>query len=298
VPEALISLGEAQLLQGRHAEARASFERAAALDPEKASAWLGLGLLAEREGRLDEAEKHYAHVRTLPVPSPDALWRLAALRIEAGHRAEARALLAEVPPAELRLPAAAERLARAERRAGRPELARTRVEGALREYPWSETLWLTQAELLDEVGDLDGALAARREVLRLAPDRPDAMNALSWTLARLGRELPQAEQYAERALRELGRRPALLDTLALVRIAQGRHGDALALADEGLAAAEKRDRVDLLYRRAEALAGLGRGQEAERALERAEQEAAAQPTASSTWSESERRVRRLLDAPA
>ena len=33
------------------------------------------------------------------------------------------------------MPEAAERLARAERTAGRPELARTRVEGALRDYP-------------------------------------------------------------------------------------------------------------------------------------------------------------------
>jgi Tfp pilus assembly protein PilF len=256
---------------------------------------VGLGVIAELEGQLDEAARRYEQVRTLPVPSPEALWRLAALHIEAGRRDEARALLAEVPQAELRVPSAAERLARAERSAGHPELARARIEGALREYPWSETLWLTRAELLDQLGDLDGALAARREALRLEPDRPDALNSLSWTLARLGRDLPEAEQYAERAIQQLGRRPALLDTLALVRLAQGRHGAALALADEGLAAAEKRDRVDLLFRRAEALAGLDRSQEAEQALAHAVQEAAAQPPAWNTWSEAEQRVRRLLD---
>jgi tetratricopeptide (TPR) repeat protein len=242
--------------------------------------------------------RRYEQVRALPVPSPEALWRLAALHIEAGRRNEAHALLAAVPQAELRTPGAAERLARAERSNGHPELARTRIEGALREYPRSETLWLTQAELLDELGDLEGALGARREALRLAPDRADASNALAWTLARLGRDLPEAEQYSERAIRALGRRPALLDTLALVRLAQGRHDAALALADEGLAGAEKRDRVDLLFRRAEALAGLGRGREAEQALARASEEAAAQPPAWSTWRESELRVRRLLDAPA
>ena len=297
-PEPLVMIGEAQVLRGQLEEARQSYERAAALDPEAASVWLGLGFIAEREGQLDRAAQHYEHVRTLPIPRPEALWRLAALHIEAGRRDEARALLAEVPQAELRVPGAAERLARAERSAGHPELARTRLEGALREYPWSEALWLLHAELLDQLGDQGGALAARREALRLEPDRQDALNAVSWTLARLGRDLPEAEQYVERAIRELGRRPALLDTLALVRLAQGRHRAALALADEGLAQAAKRDRVDLLFRRAEALAGLGRGAEAKEALARAEQEAAAQPPAWNTWSEAGQRVRRLLDATA
>ena len=297
-PEPLVTIGDALVQRGRLAEARESYERAAALDPERASGWLGLGVISELEGHSEEAARRYEQVRALPVPSPEALWRLAALHIEAGRRNEAHALLAEVPQAELRTPGAAERLAEAERSTGHPELARTRIEGALREYPRSESLWLTQAELLDQLGDLDGALTARREALRLAPERADALNALAWTLARVGRDLSEAEQYAERAIGALGRRPALLDTLALVRLAQGRHAAALALADEGLAGAQKRDRVDLLFRRAEALAGLGRRREAEQALARASQEAAAQPPAWSTWGESEQRVRRLLDAPA
>ena len=97
---------------------------------------MSLGWLAELEGRIDEARRHYEHARTLPVASADALWRLAALALEAGRRDEANELLAHVSQAELRVPDAAHRLARAEREAGRPELARTRVEGALREYPW------------------------------------------------------------------------------------------------------------------------------------------------------------------
>ncbi len=297
-PEPLLTIGDAHIQRGRLVEARQSYERAAALDPEKAAVWLGLGLIAELEGRLDEAAQRYEQARRVPLPSPEALWRLAALHIEAGRRDEARALLAEVPAAELRQPSAAERLARAERSAGHMALARTRIEGALREYSSSESLWLVKAELLDQLGDLDGALAARREALRLAPDRADALNAVAWTLARLGRDLPAAEQYAAQAIEKLGRRSALLDTLALVRLEQARPRDALALADEGLAGAEKRDRVDLLFRRAEALAGLDRRSEAEQALARAQQAAAAQPPAWNTWSEAEQRVRRRLDGPA
>jgi tetratricopeptide (TPR) repeat protein len=289
-----ISIGSVQLLRGDLAEARRSFERAGALDPEGARPLIALGLLEEREGRREAAARLYAKARELPVPSAEAYWRAAALAIEDGRRDEARQLLASVPQADLREPVTAFRLAQAERRAGRPELARTRVEGALQEYPWAAELWLLKAGLLDEVGDLEGALAARRETLRLEPDRPENENAVAWTLARLGRDLPQAEQHAEAAIARLGRLPPLLDTLACVRVAQGRYQEALALADEALAGASDSARVDLLFRRAEALAGLGRSEDAEAALALAQREAAARPTPGSTWPEAERRVRRLL----
>jgi arylsulfatase A-like enzyme/tetratricopeptide (TPR) repeat protein len=295
-PEPWILIGNAQLLGGRFPEARQSFERAAALDPEKAAPLLAFGLLAERDGRLDEATRYYEQARALPVPSPEAYWRAAALAIERGQRGEAQRLLAQVPQADLREPAAAHRLAHAERAAGRSEIALTRVEGALHDYPWSVGLWLLKGELLDQAGRLEEALVARREALRLAPERGDAENAVAWTLARLGRDLPEAERHVEAAIGRLGRLPPLLDTFAGVRVAQGRFADALALADEGLASAADAARVDLLFRRAEALAGLGQREGAEQALALAQREAAGRASAASTWPESERRVQRLLGA--
>src|SRR5262245_19165573 len=294
-PEPLVSIACAELQEQRFDAAKRSFEQALALDPEKADAWLGLGFLAEHEGRVEDARQIYERVLHLPVYSPEAPWRLAALHLEAGRPDEARALLAQVPQAELRLPDAALRLARAERAAGRSDLARTRVDGALREYPNIPDLLLLKADLLDQDGDLDRALEARREALRLAPQRADLQNAVAWTSARAGRDLAQANRLAESAIRQLGREPALLDTLATVRVAERRFAEALALADEGLAVASGDDRVDLLFRRAEALAGLARRRDAERALAEAAGEAGARPTPSRVWPEGERRVRGLLD---
>jgi arylsulfatase A-like enzyme/Tfp pilus assembly protein PilF len=295
LPEPLGVLAKVQLQNGQADAAKHSLERALALDPEKSQTWLGLGFLAEHAGRTQEASQLYERARSLPIVSPEAYWRGAALEIEAGRLDAARALLAQLPQAELRLPEAALRLARAERAAGRAELARTRVDGALREYPQAPELWLLKAELLDQQGDLDGALAARRQAAQVAAGRADVENAIAWTLARLGRNLPEADALASSALAQLGRKPTLLDTLANVRTAQGRPAEALALADEGLPAATDADRVDLLFRRAEALAGLGRRADAEQALALARREAAATPTAWNTWREAEQRVRRLLD---
>jgi tetratricopeptide (TPR) repeat protein len=292
-----VLIAKAQIQRGQLAEAKQSLERAAALDPEKSDPWLGLGFLAERHGHREEAIQFYEQARARPLVSPEAIWRNAALQLEAGRRDEARALLAEIPQVEQRMPEAAERLARAERSAGRLELAHTRVDGALRDYPHLPNLWLLKAELLDQQGNLRGALAARRNALQLAPERPDLQNAVAWTLGRLGRNLAEAEALASRAIAKLGRKPALLDTLATVRTAQGRFADALALAEEGLAGADERDRVDLSFRRAEALAGLGRREDAEQALALARREADAKPTPFNTWPEAEQRVRRML-APA
>jgi tetratricopeptide (TPR) repeat protein len=296
LPDPWIVIAKVQHQAGDDAEARRSLQRAVALDPEKSHAWLGLGVLAEDEGKHDEAMQLYQRARALPNVSAEVLWRIAALELEAGRRDAASAVLAQIPQVELRLPEAAQRLARAERDAGRSELALTRVEGALRAYPHVADLWLLKAELLDQQGDLHGAMAARRNALRLAPGQPDAQNAVAWTLGRLGRSLGEADALASRAIEQLGRKPPLLDTLATVRVSQRRFQEALALADEGLALATAGDRVDLWFRRAEALAGLGRREEAQQALARARQEAEASPRAWSTWPEAERRVERLLAA--
>jgi len=53
--QAYANLGAAQRTLGEDEQARASFERALALNPEQFNAWLGLGLLAQRHGRFDEA---------------------------------------------------------------------------------------------------------------------------------------------------------------------------------------------------------------------------------------------------
>ena len=58
------SIAKAQIQRGRFAEAKQSLERALALDPEKSEPWLGLGFLAEREGRSEEAIQRYERARS------------------------------------------------------------------------------------------------------------------------------------------------------------------------------------------------------------------------------------------
>jgi tetratricopeptide (TPR) repeat protein len=134
-PDPLVLLGLVAEAEGAPARASDAYRRALALDAEHAPAQVGLARLAEAAGRRQEARRGYESVRAFPIPDAEAFWRLAALEIEDGRFDAAQALLALLPQAEVRKPAAAVRIARAERSAGRPALAHTRVDGALSSHP-------------------------------------------------------------------------------------------------------------------------------------------------------------------
>ena len=52
------NLGAAQRTLGEDAQAHGSFEASLRLNPDQYNAWLGLGLLAQKEGKLPEAVLH------------------------------------------------------------------------------------------------------------------------------------------------------------------------------------------------------------------------------------------------
>jgi len=187
------------------------------------------------------------------------------------------ALLLKVPQGYLRREDAALRVGRAELAAGRRDLARLRVEAALRDVPESPALLALQGAICEALGDLPAARQAREAWLRAAPDSPAAQNDLAWTLARQATELLRARALAERAVVGTGAAPAALDTLAAVLAASGDYDEALARVEQALPRAEGTTRARLLYRRAESLAGLELGREAEAALARAREEAAGRP---------------------
>jgi tetratricopeptide (TPR) repeat protein len=88
--EAALALGREKARALDFAAARESFERALALDETQPSAWNYLGLVSEREGRLDEARSHYERALREDPALVEALLNLASLRMNAG----------ELPPAE------------------------------------------------------------------------------------------------------------------------------------------------------------------------------------------------------
>jgi len=289
-------LGQIEEAAGHPKKARAAFERSIQLEPSQGAAWLGLGRLAEAAGRTDEALTDYQRATRARIFESEAVWRQAALEIERGEADKARVLLASLPQAELRQPPAVLRLAQAEAAAGQGEMARIRVAGGLRAFPGDVSLLLLHARFLERDGKAGAALRARRDALAAHPDDLRAQQAVSRHLSRGGRDLDEALALAEAVLKTAGRTPHALDTLARVRLAQGRSSDALALVEEALPGQRGGTRTSLLLRRAEALAGLGRAEQARAALTAASEGVQGDVDLAGDLAWTQARVARLLQA--
>ena len=109
-----------------------------------------LGRIAEARGESEQAERLYREAMQRRGSSPEAVWRLAALRLEAGQLDRAEELLGWIAEAERLRPVAVVRLVRAERRAGRLEQAEARVREGLRRTPRASKLLLLRDELAAE----------------------------------------------------------------------------------------------------------------------------------------------------
>jgi tetratricopeptide (TPR) repeat protein len=158
-PSPLLLSGRIEEAEGRLDAAEASFREAARLDPQAGGARVGLGRVAEARGDLAAARAYYEEARALRRVEAEALWRLAALVIESEGPEAARPILAGLPQSLARSPEAAARLARAERAAGRLDLARLRVLGSLRDHPEASELRQIEAELRTGEGEPHPAAA-------------------------------------------------------------------------------------------------------------------------------------------
>ena len=235
---------------GKLEEARASYEEASRIAPGMGWPVVGLGRIAELRGDRAAAAELYRRARDLRVPTPEAIWRLAALRLEDGARDEAFELLASLPPGRVREPGAVVRLAEAERASGRADLALLRTEGALREHPRSAPLHRLHGALLEAKGDAAGATRAREAAAAAEPRNVASMNDLAWSLAKEGRDLDRALALAQGAIDVAGPLPPLLDTLATVQVARGETSAARETIERALPGADPALREHLLELRA------------------------------------------------
>ncbi len=259
------TLGRTWEMEGDPAKARGVYEAGLAVNPESGAILVGLGRIAEAERRRDAALELYERSTSVRLPSAEGVWRLAALRLEAGEIDEARGLLAGLDPSLLSREAPALRLGQAELHAGRIDMGLLRVKAGLRGEPDSAALLRAQGALLEARGDVAASLGPRTRALELEPDSPIAQNDLAWALALLRRRPQRALELATRAADALPDVPAVLGTLAAAQLAAGQTAAALASSERALEGADDRDRSLLLLQRAEALARLGRTEEARRA---------------------------------
>jgi protein O-mannosyl-transferase len=86
--QAYANLGAAERAMGEDEQARKSFDRSMRFNPNQFNAWLGMGLLAQKQGKLDEAVSDLSRSVELQ-PSAQGYLELGRTLAQAGHAPEA-----------------------------------------------------------------------------------------------------------------------------------------------------------------------------------------------------------------
>jgi tetratricopeptide (TPR) repeat protein len=142
------------------------------------------------------------------------------------------------------------------------ESAAREYESALRRKQEYIPARMALGNLAFAAGDLKKSAARYREVLRLDADHAGANNNLAMVCLARGKDMDKAERYLRTALKQQGPlRPYVLETLAVLRLRQGRFSEAEEALDEadGLAPPDNSDLLARLIETRRELMGLMNG---------------------------------------
>ncbi len=120
------------------------------------------------------------------------------------------------------------------RQARRLREAEAEMAELLRRRPGDVGLLLDLGIVREELGDIEGAIAAGRDALRLQPELPPVLNFLGYLLADHSRDLDEAEGLIERALARDPDNGAFLDSMGWLYFRRGRLEDARRLLERSL----------------------------------------------------------------
>jgi tetratricopeptide (TPR) repeat protein len=184
-------------------------------DVRSASAYL-LGQLAEVLGRKEDALKWYDQVPDDDDHAFDADLRTAILLQDLGRSAEAHQQLAEMQTDYLDQPAQLRRAYEVDAdlylRDKRYAEAVDAFTHALQVVPDDPDLLYGRGLAYAEINKIDQAVADFRHLLQIKPDDIDASNALGFTLADAGKDLPEAEKLIEAARAAKPDDPSIADS--------------------------------------------------------------------------------------
>ena len=246
---------------GRVEDAHQELERLRSTDAARAEVDQRLAVLAYDSGDLDEAQQRFADLAengeadetTLMYLSDiaaregdvaaalagydkladsslalEAREKAAALLLASHQRVRALALLAQYARQH---PEDAVDLTIAEAQLlgdhGEAAAALKLLDASLQSHPQHPALEYERAVMLEQAGRVSASVRALQQLLAERPDDPTLLNALGYTLADHGRELPHAESLIRQALEHMPDNPAVLDSLGWVRFRRGDAAGAL-----------------------------------------------------------------------
>ncbi|MCX7513885.1 tetratricopeptide repeat protein [Frateuria hangzhouensis] len=218
--------------------------RQAPADVRESSAFL-LGQLAEMQDHDGEALDWYDQVGDDDPHAFDADLRSAVILHTQGKVADAHALLEHLETAYLDQPEELRRAWQADAelymREGDYAQAAKAYDHALQVLPDEPGLLYGRGLAYAEAGQIDQAVSDFRHLLRLKPNDVDASNALGYTLADAGRDLPEAKKLIEVARTAKPHDPAIADSWGWLQYRLGHLDEAARTLRQAWSAAKDAD---------------------------------------------------------
>jgi len=111
--------------------------------------------------------------------------------------------------------------------AGHPDRARDLLDRALNKYPNETDLLFARVLVFDSVGDKEGSEQDLKQIIRMKPEDPRALNHLGYMLADQTERYQEALQLIERAIAISPDDPAIIDSLGWAQFKLGKYEEAL-----------------------------------------------------------------------
>lgn len=238
-PHALVNLAGLLVATGRAAEAAPLAGRAASRDPDHVEAWLVLADANLASGAPGEAAEAWERAFALAPMRLDAGVNAAAAWVEVGRADRAEPLLRRVLRAVPDYAPAHRNLAALLVDSGRAAEAATHAAKAAEKLGDDPALLNTRGNIAYALGQWDDARRAYAAALARQPDFGQALGNLVALEIATG-ALDAAEAACDSAARVAPNDPRHRWQLSLLRLAQGRPGEAWPLYESGFACGQRR----------------------------------------------------------
>jgi tetratricopeptide (TPR) repeat protein len=207
---------------GDFIEAQRRFTELATSEQATDGALLYLADIAERDGDSETALAGYRRLINSSSLGMTARTRAAAILLEKKERGEALAMLddyvAEHPDRVFEMTVTKASLLAD---SGELDTGLALLAAALDSHPAHPSLQYDRAVMLERAGRIKESVSALEHLLGERAEDPTLLNALGYTLADHGMELPRAEGLIRKSLAIMPDNPAVLDSMGWVRFKRG-----------------------------------------------------------------------------
>lgn len=227
IPGAVRALGAMNLDSGDLDAASRLFEDLLSTGAKSYEALYYMGVIAERRNDMERAQRYYSRVVAgdYALPAQQRVARIKADQsgVQAGlaHLDEFARSQPQLAPDVHASKAALLSLKGDDKQAGQV------FDDALARYPDVLDLRMSRVFFYERIGKDDAALRELRELITERPGDSTVQNALGYTLADHGRNLPEARQLITAALAQAPDNVATLDSMGWLLFREGRYAEAL-----------------------------------------------------------------------